>query len=622
MAGSSSGGWRAGLCALLVAGASLSAMGAGLRNLRTDPAQPAVGQPFRVLFEPKFRWHEPESCKMHIEVDGQPASRDDYQAHLDLDLNGYTLRRTQSYGVEPQGWTREGKTVQFNWTFFTPGQHTLTFSECSLDEPNVLRVAVAPDYRALTWTVLGRKGAVLTTKLDGSLAAMKPGSRPTLVASKQHVDAWGRTFKGVDPKSWENAHEAVNGILTQLGFRGSQLETVDDLEASIERAGDQQLVVIPGHMDALRDRLLRSGSHLAAATMDADKLASGYAKHLQEQADAAQRQAQLSAERWARFMDRLPSAAAQFGALKREPPAGEKPRVCARQAKEGTWVTAYRHWPAFVTWSGRPVSSGFDEVFPDLDALYLSFKSGKCTSVVVTGADAQAMVPALQRDGVAFEVLELLDENALMEPLRIYKGYASVEDARLSRQFQNPPDAKELGALRTAGIHTPALADQAWARLAALSYSPKRDWSTLIQFLADESSARQQGGNAVSVRNQREAKARAQEAADRERHLKAYPYRLTLECHNGPYGMLPVYLCFNNDRAQGHVELLNCGNSRNITYEELAGNVARFGLCPRFQFRARNVSEFVLKAVLRDERTGKELESRTAPRFHWVGFAR
>lgn len=614
--------WCQALGTLACALACFSAMGAELRNLRTDPPQPAVGQPFRVLFEPKFGWAEATSCNLHIEVDGRPASRDDFQANLDVSPDQTALWRTHTYGVGQQRWSREGKTVQFDWIFFTPGPHTLAFSRCGLDNPAVLRVDVAPDYRALNWTILARKGELLTTKLDGSLAAARPAERPTLIVTKQHAEAWKRAFQETDPKSWERAQAAMDRILKQLGFAGSSFHLVDELEPWIDRTGRAELLVVPGRMEGLRDRLLRSGSHQAAASIDADKVASGYAKHFQDQADTAQREAGLAAERWTRFMDRLPVAATHVTALKRTAPQGDKARVCARQTKEGTWVTAYRHWPSFEAWSGRAASTGFDEVLPDLDGLYLAFKNGPCSAVVVTGADAQALVPALQRDGVGFEVLELLDPEALMEPLRIAKGYATMEDARLSRQLQPPPDAKELVALRSAGISSPALAEQAWARLTAQAYSPKRDWPTLVQFLADEATARQQGGKALAVKTQREAKARAQEAAERERLLKAYPYELTLECHNGPYGTLPVYVCFNNDRSQGHVALVNCGNTRTVTYEQLAGSSARFGLCPRFQFKARNVSEFVLKAVLRDERTGKVLDSQTAPRFRWVAFAR
>lgn len=599
-----------------------SAMAVELRHLGTDPAQPAVGQAFRVHFEPKFGWTESESCNLHIEVDGRPAERDDFQANLDVAPDEVALWKTHSHGVRQQRWTRDGKRVTFEWTFYTPGPHTLSFSQCGLDAPAVLRVDVAPDHRALNWTVFGRKGEVLTTKLDGSPVAVKAGTGLTLIASKQHADAWQRAFQGLDPQAWAHAHEAINGVLKQLGFAGSRLHLVDDLEPWTGRSGRDEMVVVPGNLPELRERLLRSGAHVAAASVDADKVANAYAKHLQDQADNAQRDRQLASERWTRFLSRLPTSPHHITALKRDPAKGEKARVCARRAAEGTWVTAYRHWPGFVAWSERAASSGFDEVLADLDALYLAFTTGSCTAVVVTGVDAQAMVPALQRDGVAFEVLELLDAEALLEPLRLYKGYATLDDARLSRQFQPPPEAKELAALRAAGIHSPALADQAWARLAAQSYSPKRDWDTLVQFLADEATARQQGGQAIAIKNQREAKARAQAAADRERLLKAYPYRLTLECHNGPYGMLPVHVCFNNDRSQGHFDLVNCGKPRPIAYEDLAGNVAQVGLCPRFQFKARNVSEFVLKAHLRDERTGQVLESQTAPRFRWVGFQR
>ena len=614
--------WRHALCALVCALPCFSAMGVELRQLRTDPAQPAVGQPFRVIFEPKFGWSESSACNFHIEVDGRPAERDDYQANLDVTPDAAALWKTHTYGVRQQRWSRDGKQVQFDWTFYTPGPHTLAFSRCGLDAPAVLRVDVAPDHRALNWTVIGRKGEVLTTKLDGSPSAAKAGVGLTLIASKQHADAWRRAFQELDPKAWERAHEAINGILKQLGFSGSRLHLVDDLEPWTERSGRDELVLVPGNMPELRERLLRSGAYVAAASMDADKVASAYAKHLRDQAEGAQQEAQLASERWVRFMDRLPAAASQIIALKRAPAKSEKARVCARRATDGTWITAYRHWPSFVAWSGRAASAGFDEVLTDLDALYMSFKTGPCSAVVVTGADAQAMAQALQRDGVAFEVLELLDQEALMEPLRLYKGYATLDDARLSRQLHPPPEAKELVALRAAGIQSQALAEQAWARLAAQSYSPKRDWDTLVQFVADEATARQQGGQALAVKNQREAKARAQAAADRERLLKAYPYQLALECHNGPYGTLPVHVCFNNDRSQGQLDLVNCGKSRTITYEELAGNVAQFGLCPRFQFKARNVSEFVLKAVLRDERTGKELESQSASRFRWVGLTR
>ncbi len=610
---------------LLLAGLVLSCLQATaveLRRLRTDPAQPAVGQPFRVIFEPKFGWIDSGSCNFHIEVDGRPAERDDFQANLDVAAGEVTLWRTHSYGVRHQRWSRGGKEVQFDWTFYTPGAHSLAFSRCGLEAPAVLRVEVAPDHRALNWTVVGRSGDVLTTRLNGSPAAVKTGGRPTLIASKQHADAWKRAFEEFDPKAWDRAHDAIDGVLKRIGFSGSRVHLVDDLGPWIERQGRDELVVVPGTMADLREQLLQSGGFVAAATMDAGEVARAYEKQRQDQSDALRRDAHLAAERLARFMARLPAAGSLITALKRPPANGAKAQVCARRASEGTWITAYRHWPSFIAWSGRAASVGFDEVLPNLDALYLSFKTGPCSAVVVTGADAQAMVPALQRDGVRFEVLELLDEEALLEPLRLYKGYATVDDARFSRQLQPPPEARELLALRVAGVNSPMLVEQAWSRLAAQSYSANRDWPTLIQFLADENLAREQGVQAVTIKNQRESKVRAQAAADRERLLKAYPYRLTLECHNGPYGTLPVHLCFNNDLAQGQLDLVDCGKTRAISYEQLAGHIFRTGLCPSFRFKARNVSEFVLKAILRDERTGRELESQSASRFRWVGFVR
>ena len=155
-----------------------------------------------------------------------------------------------------------------------------------------------------------------------------------------------------------------------------------------------------------------------------------------------------------------------------------------------------------------------------------------------------------------------------------------------------------------------------------MGYPGERNVETALAFLADEAAGTRAGQSAVEARRKRESAEKAAAAAERERQLKAYPYLLVLTCLNGSAGTLPVAMCFTGSDRTTLAELQNCVSFRTLGLNDLHRDPVQLGLCPRFAFKAQNLSEFLLVAVLRDERTGQVIERQTAQRFGRILLAR
>lgn len=608
------------------------ATAAEVRRMRAEPEQPGVGQPFTWIFEFKTKWHESNACEFVLTVDGQLPDREELRPTLDVTPEQATLRQAQAHGRPNWRWQRQGAEVRIDWAFDAPGLHRLTLSpngaSCGLDRPAELTVQVQPDYSALDMMVVGEPDVTLTHKLDNSVAYLHKGGDTEVIVARRDIERWRRTFERYQPGSWDEVQwPAISEHLVKLGARRVRLRAVDDWEAAVRdwpRGAADRLLIVSGTEFSRLAGWKASGQFSGLVSVSANVIAKYYVNREAQAAEQARQAALESRERTARVRAALPGSAGQVTALRRLPVPAGKATVCARRmaAPVGGDLTAYRKTDAVATWLGRPAAEGFDDVFGDLEALYLALKQARCNALVLTDAEALTVAGALERDQVAFELFELRDAEALLPAYAAHYGYASVDDARMARRFSPMPDGPQAAALRAADIHTPDALAAVWQRQQKLGYPGERTLATAVAFLADESQGRRSGQSAVVVRRKREAAERAAAAADRERQLKAYPYTLELSCRNGSSGSLPVAVCFSDAHRTTLAELQNCVSFRPLGYPDLARDPVHLSLCPKFAFKTQNLSEFLLVATLRDERTGQILERQTAQRFGRIVMAR
>ncbi|MFG6467864.1 hypothetical protein [Roseateles sp. BYS87W] len=608
------------------------AWGAEVRRLRAEPEQPGVGQPFALKLELKTKWHEADACDLVLVVDGQEAERDEFRPTVEVRADHVVLRRAQAHGLADWRWPRNGDEIRFDWVFDTPGPHRLNFdpkrSDCSLKQAAELTVNVQPDYRALSFEIVGVPEVAVSRKLDNTVAYLSRGGDTEVVVPRQFIDRWRRAFEGYQPGSWEQVQwPSTVDFLKKTGVQRARLTVVDDWADTAERwsrNSPDRLLLVPGTEFGRLAAWKTSGQFVALLTMDSNVLAKYYREREVAQAEQARRAEAERQERTARVWAALPASTGQVTALRRVPAPAGKATVCARRmdAPVGGDLMAYRKTEAVAQWLARKAADGFDDVFNDLDAMYLALKQSRCGTLVLTDAEARTVGNALQRDQIGFELFELRDAEALLPAYAAHYGYASVDDARLARRFSPMPDGKQAAALRAADVGTPEALGAVWQRQQKAAYPGERNIATAVAFLADEAQGRRSGQSAAEVRRKREATERAAAAAERERLVKAYPYTLQLTCRNGSAGTLPVAVCFSESNRTTLAELLNCVTLRSLGYPDLARDPVEISLCPKFVFKAQSQSEFLLVATLRDERTGQVIERQTAQRYGRIVMAR
>lgn len=608
------------------------ATAAEVRRLRAEPERPGVSQPFAWLFELKTKWHEPDTCDLVLTVDGEVPEREEFRPTLEVTPDQVILRQAQAHGQPTRRWPRQGAEVRIDWAFDTPGPHRLGVdpkrSKCNLDKPAELTVEVQPDYGALDMMVVGEPDVTVTRKLDNSMGYVNKGGDTEVVVARRDIERWRRAFERYQPGSWNEVQwPVISEHLVKLGARRVRLRQVDDWEAAVNdwpRGATDRLLLVPGTEFKRLAGWKASGQFASLVSVSANAVAKYYVNRQAEAEEQARRSAIEGRERTARVRAALPASTGQVTALRRLPLPAGKATVCARRmpAPVGGDLTAYRKTEAVAAWLGRPAADGFDEVFNDLDALYLALKQSRCTTLVLTDAEAVTVAGALERDQVAFELFELRDAEALLPAYAAHYGYASTDDARLARRFSPMPDGPQAAALRAADVTTPEALAAVWQRQQKLGYPGERTIATAVAFLADETQGRRGGQSAVDVRRKREAAERAAAAAERERQVKAYPYTLELSCRNGSSGSLPVAVCFSDSNRSTLAELQNCVTYRTLGYPDLARDPVHLSLCPKFAFKTQNLSEFLLVATLRDERTGQVVERQSAQRHGRIVMAR
>lgn len=616
----------------LALGCMEAATAAEVRRLRAEPEQPGVGQNFAWKFELKTKWHESDTCDLVLTVDGEVPEREELRPTLEVTSEHVILRNAQAHGRPNWRWPRQGAEVRIDWAFDSPGPHRLGVdpkrSNCNLDKPTELTIEVQPDYSALDMMVVGEPDVAVTRKLDNSLAYLHKGGDTEVVVARRDIERWRRVFDRYQPGSWSDVQwPTISEHLVKLGARRVRLRVVDDWDAAANgwpRGATDRLLLVPGtEFNRLAD-WKAAGQFTGLVSVSANVVAKFYVNREAQAAEQARRAAIDSRERTDRVRAALPSSTGQITALRRLPVPAGKPTVCARRmpAPVGGDLMAYRKTQAVATWLARPAADGFDDVFGDLDALYLALKQARCNALVLTDAEALTVSGALERDQVAFEFFELRDAEALLPAYAAHYGYASADDARLARRFSPMPDGAQAAALRAADVTTPEALAAVWQRQQKLAYPGERTLATAVAFLADEAQGRRSGQSAVEVRRKREATERAAATAERERLVKAYPYTLELSCRNGSAGTLPVAVCFSDSNRTTLAELQNCVTFRSLGYPDLARDPVHLSLCPKFAFKAQNLSEFLLVAALRDERTGQIVERQTAQRYGRIAMAR
>jgi hypothetical protein len=624
--------WMAALSLSL----ATSASALEIKEFSAPKRQVNVGENFPVRLRVATDWLEPRDCSVVLMPDSLTGADLAYRPQLAWVLDGlWELRETFRVTVRPQTGEVQKGLMEFSWSFNTPGKHSLRIdqelSSCKFEGDRSIEFDVTDtDWSALDAYFLAPVGQDVSRGLQGQIQLNAQWRWAEFYASEKDLASLKEAMGGFGDKKWEEwLQQGVEPTLKPLGIQGPKLFPVKDryfkpmnwvTEGKRFREGEGLLAL--GRDRPWIQEAISSGQWVLLAKIDMGAVTGHWtAVRLQAQkaADDAKKRTQL-------LIDALPHVKGEFTALrihstKALPGTG---KLCAKAdpSQSGLMVTAYRWSKPFVAWSGNQQGRGFSEIRSQLNELYADVKSGACQYLVVNTDDAQAFVSALLRDQIGFDLMDFKTAESLLPDFQEAYGYKSAESAQLAIAFApgSIPDAAHADIWVKFGVFNKADHEKALSRMNSSGYAADKRFDSLSRFLEDEQAARKSGGTAVAIKKKREAKEAAQAAADRERDLRSYPYRAELTCTNGPYGMLPVHVCLVSSHANSTVSLQNCGRWSNLDYERLAGNLTRIELCPSFEIKAQNTSEFVLTLVVKDKRSGKVLSHQTATRYRYVAI--
>jgi hypothetical protein len=625
--------------AMLCVGAATPAAALEIKEFSAPSQRVQVGEPFPVRLRVDTSWLEPTSCAVVLMPDGLTRSDLSYQPKLGWNQQDDSWQLSETFRVTVRSQRGELKKglMEFLWTFNTPGKHSLRIdqelSPCGFDrEWNLEFEVLDSHWSALDAYLLAPAGKDVGRNLSGQLQLNERWRNAEFAVAEKDLKSLKEAIESLGSKKWEEwQSQVLQPSLRPLGIQNPRFDSMEDryYEPLKWVSEDRRFREGEGLLALGRDRTwiqeaIASGKWVLLAQIDMGAITGQWkAQRLQ-----AEKAAEDSRKLTQRLAQALPDAKGQYTALRVNAPKDapkdrtDPGKVCAKSdsTQSGLMVTAYRWSKPFVAWSASKQAKGFGEVRRTLNELYEDLKSGSCRYVVVNTEDALAFVRALQRDQIGFELLDFKTAEGLFPDFQEAYGYKSAESARLALTFaaDSIPDAAHADTWVKHGVITRADYDKAQSRMTTSGYAANSRYDSLSQFLEDEQTSRKDGGTAVAIKKKREAKEAAQAAADRERDLRSYPYRAELTCNNGPYGTLPVYTCLTSSNANSSVSLRNCGNWSNLDYDRLAGNVASIELCPSFEIKAQNTSEFVLTLVVKDKRTGKVLSHQTATRFRYV----
>jgi hypothetical protein len=626
----------------LIAAAALflvlpSAIALEVKEFSAPRQKVQVGESFQVRLRVDTNWLEPSECSVVVMPDGLTGDDLAYRPTLRWNTIEDWWQLGEMFRVHVRAQSGEVKKglMEFSWSFNTPGKHSLRLdpelSPCKFEREWKLEFDVmGSDWSALDAYFLAPTGKDVGRSLSGQIQLNDRWRGAEFAAAEKDLQSLKEAIASFGPKKWEEwQSQVLQPALRPLGIQSPRFDSVDDRydepmkwvsEGRRFREGEGLMVL--GRERAWVEKAINSGEWVLLGRIDMTQ-ATGHWQAQQHSARLAQEEGKRKTRQ---IVAELPTAQGKFTALRvddsSDKSSARESRLCAKidGSESGYMVAGYRWSAAFSAWAKVRQGRGFDEVRPNLEALYADLKSGSCTHLIVKAEDALAFVNAMQRDGLAFDLFDLKTRESLFPEFQAVYGFKSPEAARMALEFApgTIPDANHADTWVKFGLRSKGDFEKVVSRMNASAYASGNRFDFVSRFLEDEQSARKAGTSAVAVKKKREAKEAAQAAADRERDLKSYPYRAELTCNNGPYGALPVYTCLTSSNANSSVSLQNCGRWSNLDYDRLAGNVASIELCPSFEIKAQNTSEFVLTLVVKDKRSGKVLSHQTATRYRYV----
>jgi hypothetical protein len=212
-------------------------------------------------------------------------------------------------------------------------------------------------------------------------------------------------------------------------------------------------------------------------------------------------------------------------------PNNKKAAACTiktRKAEGASWSAGgYATLADFAKASRVDSDWRFDELSDDLEKLWALVQKGGCSGLILTGSEASALLPALDREKLRYQLLPLRTHSELHEAYASKRGYASVAQLNLAAELK--ANASQVKALAEFKITDLAGHRAASARMQGSGYSKSTDLEDLLSFLADEAEGAKNKRSALQVRAARSAaeEARARERAERlRREMPLYSVQL------------------------------------------------------------------------------------------------
>ncbi len=604
---------------------------ANILSMKTDSNTLRVGQPFTVQVQVKTSWLDPSACRWQIRQDGQVFDDVEKGPHFERSNLSWRMRNLHGMAISWQSGEIDDDQFHFDWVFYTPGQHRLTFvkqgSSCPIERDVELVVNVANDYSAMDWYLLARPEKAVSKKLNGDYFYTGKESRVRLMMDEAVKIRSERAYRELDPQAWADINKLVLApFLKTVNVDQFEIVNVEDIQEWIrnwdQRSPENRFLILSGEYIEQVRALLKSGEMVAVGNINGNKIAQHYQNRKQEIAQQKVNDANQHAQRQQQVQQVLNEkqdgilAVRQVKSLTSDTVA----RVCAKRnvSSDGMLIEAYRWTADFSNWSRAPRSKNFEGIYENLDELFAAFKTGHCHSMVITLAEAKILLEALKRDQFPHELFEVREEAALLNSVKDRYGYQTLEDAKLSLRLRPRMDADDAARLRKAGIQQQQDFDQAVKRMVTSGYDTDTRYWKVATFLEDEMTAKAKKIAVLDVRKAREKQKAIEATAEKERYVKSYPFQAILTCNHGSMSSLPVYMCVIGKKVESQVLLRNCGHIRQLDYTTLSSNEVQIELCPSYEIKAQNVSEWTLQLVIKDNRSGKVLSQQNAPRFRFV----
>lgn len=511
-----------------------------------------------------------------------------------LDLGDGRKLALAGHRGEPHGY-------EFELRYARPGSYRITatpdLQRCHYKDPATAQVSVGNDERGLEielfvarpWVTLGADGRPRLRERQPVLRLVDTGTLQDALAA-------------LDPEGRSIAEALLRRLATQAGAESVDLRWQPDETVP----GDARLLAVQRWQREYRqwdDWLDEEPVSLGTVTLAQVREAA-----LQLQA----RRREAEAERLAALrgqVDALAAAQSHWAAVRLPLANGV---WCGIEA-DGTaeWSPTYLRSARLVNWARLSSTPRLRWVRADAQGNPLIEQS--CGITVGPAPVLAAWVARAGIERAGLEVLAPTPDAELVADRARHEGFADVAGWRWARELGPGTTAADVQRLRDAGMTDTPSVTQVQARMAAAGYGSDRSVRTVLAFLADERDGRAKGLGAVAFRKQADAAAAERARAEREAQLREYPWTAEFRCtFNG--AELGVIQCLLGARSgEGWISLTNGRDQKIYQPGDVTLGMDRLRLRREFRLSALNASDYVLKVLVRDARTGQVVAERAAP---------